>query len=68
MSGLTKRNNVDVMLQLYYPHIWIAYTLLNWGTPQLKELETNLHEYLGFPFGTQAYRPESKAARSAWDR
>jgi len=56
------------MLQLYYPNVWVSYTLLNWTTLQLKELEANLHEYLGVPFGTQAYTPESKSAHNAWDR
>ncbi len=68
MNTVKKRENVHQMLQLYYSHIWVSCTLLNWSTRRLKELETNLHEHLGVPFGTQAYTPESKAARSAWGR
>jgi len=68
LSKKAKRANIDQMLQLYYPHIWVTCTLLNWTTAQLKTLETNLHEYLGVPFGTQAYTPATKTARNAWDR
>lgn len=68
LNTVKKRRNVHQMLQLYYPNIWVSYTLLNWSTLQLKELEANLHEYLGVPFGTQAYTPESKSAHNAWDR
>jgi hypothetical protein len=68
LETVAKRDNVDQMLQLYYPHVWIKFTLLNWTTQRLKELETNLHEYLGFPFAKQAYTPTSKKARGAWGR
>jgi len=68
LNTVKKRKNVHQMLQLYYPHIWVTCTLLKWSTRKLKELETNLHEYLGVPFATQAYSPESKSARNAWDR
>lgn len=68
LSTVAKRNNVHQMLQMYYPHTWVSYTLLDWDTAQLKELETRLHEYLGIEFATQAYTPETKAARSAFPR
>jgi len=67
LSVKDKRGNEDLMLQLYYPYIWVTYTLLNWATPEIKELETNLHEYLGPPFSSQAYMPETRRVRNAWD-
>jgi hypothetical protein len=68
LNTIQKRGNVEQMLQLYYPHVWVSCTLLNWPTKRLKKLETSVHEYLGVPFGTQAYEPLTKAARAAWDR
>jgi hypothetical protein len=68
LSTITKRKNVHQMLQMYYPYTWVSYTLLDWNTNDLKELETKMHEYLGIEFATQAYTPTTKAARSAWPR
>ncbi len=63
-----KRQNVHQMLQLYYDHIWVAFSHLSLSAAQMRELETQIHDFLGPPFGRSAYSLEIRAAQNAWDR
>jgi hypothetical protein len=63
-----KRQNVHQMLQLYYDHIWVAFSHLSLPAAQMRDLETHIHDFLGPPFGRSAYSLEIRAAQNAWDR
>lgn len=67
LETIRKRDNVHQMLQLYYDHVWVAFSQLTLTRNQLRQLETNIHDFIGPPFGRSAYSAETKSARSAWD-
>lgn len=67
LERILKRKNVHQMLQLYYEHVWVTFSLLSLPAAQMLELETHVHDFLGPPFGRSAYSISVKGAQSAWD-
>lgn len=46
LSQIRKRENVHLMIQLYYGSLWVAFTLMKDHASEVEELETKLHGYL----------------------
>lgn len=67
LGTVKKRNNVHQMLQLYYDHVWVAYSHLSIPSSDMLQLETNIHDFLCPPFGRSAYSLSVKASQRAWD-
>jgi hypothetical protein len=67
LDRIQKRQNIHQMLQLYYDHIWVAFSHLSIPAAGMLQLETDIHDFLGPPFGRSAYSPGVKAAQRAWD-
>ena len=67
LGRILKRQNVHQMLQLYYEHVWVTFSLLSLPAAQMRALETHIHDFLGPPFGRSAYSISVRGAQSAWD-
>lgn len=66
LNEIKKRKNVHIMLQMFYEHIYVVYSLLNLESSELRELEKALH---GFYYPVQDRRDfpsEFKEAQKAW--
>jgi hypothetical protein len=67
LPTIKKRLNVHQMLQLYYDHVWVAFSLLSIPSTEMSKLEEYVHDYLGPPFGKSGYSIEVKKSIKAWD-
>lgn len=67
LERVLKRQNVHQMLQLYYDHVWVTFSLLSLPPAQMRALETHIHDFLGPPFSKAAYSIGVRAAQNAWD-
>jgi len=68
LSKIKKRENIHKMLQLYYDHIYVCYSVLSIGSTELSKLEKALH---GFFYPIEARRDfpaELKKAQKAWGK
>ncbi len=67
ISKIKLRNNIHMMLQLYYDHVYIRYALFKGKYQDLEKLESTLHEFYYPKFGKRDFEPDTKAAQSAWN-
>ena len=67
IGKLELRSNIHVMLQMYYEHVYIKYSLFDGTHQDLEKLEVLLHEFFYPKFGKRDFEPETKKAQSAWN-
>ena len=67
ISGLKKRSNVHKLLQLYYKHVYIVYSLYNGSFSDLENDEKIFHEYYYPIYCDRDFSPETKKGRKAWN-
>lgn len=68
LSQIRKRENIHLMLQMYYDCLWVSYALTSDHASQLEDLEEKIHSFVYPCFGRRDYSPEVKTMQKAWGR
>lgn len=63
-----KRNNIDLMLKLYYKSVWVAYAHTNKSSAELEEAEEKIHGYINPCFAVQAHPVRIKNQQQAFGK
>ncbi len=67
-SIIKKRNNIHRMLQMFYDHIYVVYSLLDLKSESLREIEQALHAFYYPPENRRDFPVEFKEAQKAWGK
>lgn len=68
INKIKKRKKVHQFLQMFYPFVWVSYSLMDAPPDALAKLEEALHGFL-YPWACDRdFPPDIKEAQKAWSR
>lgn len=68
MRSRSKRDNIDLMLQLYYKSIVVAYAYTKKPSVELETAEKKIHGYIHPPFAIESFPTEIKRQQKAFGK